>query len=213
MPNLFQVGENIILNSNGPSLSNPTEELICFTPGAMIRCLGSLRAIETLKVGDLVLTRDNGMQPIRWIGSTTVKAVGAFAPIRLRKGAVPDLTADLLVSPQHRMLIRGYRAELLFGEREVLASAKHMVDGKFVTVEEVETVTYIHMLFDQHEVVYANGAETESYYPASYGLGCVAPAAREELFAIFPELRAMPETYGRTARRVLKGFETAAMSW
>ena len=149
----------------------------------------------------------------RWIGTSVVAGTGSFAPIRLRKGALPDLTADMLVSPQHRMLIEGYRAELLFGEREVLASAKHLVDGKYVTVEEAEAVTYIHMLFDAHEVVFANGAATESYHPASYGLGGLCEEAREELFAIFPDLRAMPEAYGRTARRVLKAFEARAMAW
>ena len=187
--------------------------IICFTPGTMIRTLGGNRAIETLKAGDMVLTRDSGMQPIRWIGSSTVQATGSFAPIRIRAGAVPDLTGDLLVSPQHRMLIEGYRAQLLFGEREVLASAKHMVDGKFVTVEEGGNVTYIHMLFDQHEVVYANGAATESYHPASYSLGGLAAETREELFAIFPELRSLPASYGDTARRVLKGYEVNALAW
>ncbi|MDB6454515.1 Hint domain-containing protein [Falsirhodobacter sp. 20TX0035] len=188
------------------------EQIICFTSGAMIRTLGGLRAIETLAPGDMVVTRDNGLQPIRWIGRTTVGGTGAFAPIRIRPGALPDLTADLLVSPQHRMLIEGHRAELLFGEREVLASARHMVDGKHVTVEETGRVTYIHMLFDRHEVVYANGAATESYHPASYGLGGLSEEARAELFAIFPELRATPEAYGRTARRALKVFETRALA-
>ncbi|MDB6453348.1 Hint domain-containing protein [Falsirhodobacter sp. 20TX0035] len=188
------------------------EQIICFTPGAMIRTLGGLRTIETLKAGDLVVTRDHGLQPIRWIGETTVSGRGTFAPIRLRKGAVPDLTADLVVSPQHRLLVEGYRAELLFGEREVLASAKHMVDDRHVTVEETDRVTYIHMLFDGHEVVYANGAATESYHPGSYGLGTICPTARAELLALFPDLATLPGSYGKTARRVLKGFETRALT-
>ncbi|QUS34972.1 Hint domain-containing protein [Falsirhodobacter algicola] len=187
------------------------ENVFCFTPGAMICTADGPRAIETLAEGDLVLTRDSGLQPIRWIGRTTVPGTGRFAPIRIRPGAVPELTQDLVVSPQHRMLIEGYRAELLFGENEVLATAQHMVDGKFVTVEETETVTYIHMTFDRHEIVYANDAATESYYPGNYSVETMDCATRDELLTIFPELRAVPGAYGCTARRVLRSFETAAL--
>ncbi|WP_128255341.1 Hint domain-containing protein [Falsirhodobacter deserti] len=190
-----------------------TDQTLCFTPGTMIRTLSGLCAIETLKAGDMVLTRDSGMQPVRWIGQTVVSGMGPLAPVRLRPGAVPDLTDDLLVSPQHSMLIDGYRADLLFGTREVLAPARHLVDGHYITVEEMESVTYIHLMFDRHEVVFANGAAAESYHPAIYGLGGLDDKAREEMFAIFPDLRATPENYGRTARRVLKGYEVSALSW
>ncbi|QUS36896.1 hypothetical protein GR316_05380 [Falsirhodobacter algicola] len=187
------------------------ESILCFTPGAMIQTLGGARPVETLKIGDMVMTRDNGLQPIRWIGQTTVKAEGRFAPIRIRKAMMPELTADLVVSPQHRMLIEGYRAELLFGSREVLVAAKHLVDDACVTVEEGGAVTYVHMLFDQHEVVMANGVPTESFHPASYGISGMGEEAREELFALFPDLRALPDSYGDTARRVLKAFEVKAL--
>jgi len=214
-PSTTVLGSGTVTLSDGTVINyNGIENvIICFTPGTMIRTLGGARAIETLKVGDMVLTRDSGMQPIRWIGKTTVAGTGSFAPIRIREGAVPGLTSDLLVSPQHRMLIEGYRAELLFGTREVLASAKHMVDNKYVTTEECAEVTYIHMLFDQHEVVFANDAATESYHPASYSLGGICPEAREELFALFPDLRSMPDSYGQAARRILKSFEVKALAW
>ena len=105
------------------------------------------------------------------------------------------------------MLFQGYRAELLFGESEVLVAAKHLIDGMDVTQDEGEKVTYIHMLFDQHEVIYAEGAATESFHPGDIGFSAVGDAAREELFAIFPELRADQNHYGNTARRCLKAHE------
>ncbi len=187
-------------------------EVICFTPGTMIATPMGPRAIESLVPGDLVITRDSGLQPIRWIGRRTVPAVGRFAPVRIQKGAVPDLATDLIVSPQHRMLIEGYRAQLMFGQDEVLASAKHMVDGKRITRQEGGDVTYVHMIFDRHEIVFANGAATESFHPGNFGLDSLEDACREELFGVFPQLRALPTSYGQTARRVLRAHEVTAIA-
>lgn len=183
------------------------ENIICFTTGTRIATPHGARSIEDLKVGDLVVTRDHGLRPIRWIQSRTVPAMDRFAPIRMRRGVIRGLENDLVVSPQHRMLFQGYEAELLFGETEVLVSAKHLVNGKDVTVEEGGTVTYYHMLFDEHEIVYAEGAATESFHPGDIGMTGITDEAREELFAVFPELRSMPRCYGDTARRVLKQYE------
>ncbi|MCA1777499.1 MAG: Hint domain-containing protein, partial [Loktanella sp.] len=166
------------------------------------------RDIASLRPGDFVVTRDHGMQPIRWIESRTVPARGRFAPIRITPGVVTGLERDLLVSPQHRMLFQGFRAELLFGESEVLAAAKHLVDGVSVTQEESDTVTYVHMMFDQHEIVFAEGAATESFHPGDLSITAISDPAREELFAIFPELRSHLGAYGQTARRCLKRHET-----
>jgi len=183
------------------------ENIICFTPQTRIATPQGLRNIEDLKVGDMVVTRDHGLQPIRWIEARSVPAMGRFAPVRIRPNVLSGQERDLVVSPQHRVLFQGYRAELLFGESEVLVSAKHLVDGMDVTQDEGHTVTYIHMLFDQHEVIYAEGAATESFHPGDIGFTAVGDAAREELFAIFPELRADQTQYGNTARRCLKSHE------
>lgn len=183
------------------------ENIICFTPGTMIATPMGSRDIAKLRVGDLVMTRDHGLQPIRWIQSRSVTGTGRFAPVRIRPGVVTGLERDLIVSPQHRMLFQGYRAELLFGETEVLVAAKHLVDGLDVTRQAMEKVTYIHMMFDQHEVVYAEGAATESFHPGSLGMDAIHDGARAELFAIFPELRSDVNLYGDTARRCLKRHE------
>ena len=183
------------------------ENIICFTPGTRIATPQGARDIATLKVGDMVVTRDHGLQPIRWIQQRTVPAIDRFAPIRIRPGVVTGQERDLLVSPQHRMMFQGYRAELLFGESEVLVAAKHLVDGKHVTQDQGGDVTYIHMMFDEHEVVYAEGAATESFHPGDVGLTAISDPARDELFALFPELRTNANGYGQTARRCLKKHE------
>ena len=184
------------------------ENIICFTPGTLIATPQGARDIATLKVGDKVVTRDHGLRPIRWIQSRTVPAIDRFAPVRIKPGVIIGQDRDLLVSPQHRMLFEGYRAELLFGDSEVLIAAKHLVDGKLVTQQASDEVTYIHMMFDEHEVVYAEGAATESFHPGSIGLSAVADSAREELFSLFPELRSDVSGYGKTARRCLRVHET-----
>jgi hypothetical protein len=187
------------------------ETIICFAAGTLIRTPHGERRIETLRAGDAVLTLDNGPQPIRWIGTKTVRASGALAPIRFRSGAIGN-NRDLLVSPQHRMLCSGYRAQLHFGESEVLAPAKSLVNDFNVTVEYGGMVTYVHMLFDRHQIVVANGAPSESFFPGGTGLDSIEDAARSEVFELFPELRSNISSYGPASRICVKPHEARAMA-
>ena len=194
-----------------PVTFSEIENIICFTPGTMILTSHGERPIETLQVGDLVVTRDQGLRPIRWIGKRTVQGHGRFAPIRVGANALDPTRKGLLVSPQHRILYTGYRAELLFGEPEVLVPAKHLVDGREVLRQPCDAVTYIHLMFDHHEVIYAEGIATESFHAGDVGLGAIAEPAREELFALFPELRTAPGHHLETARSCLKKHEAALL--
>ncbi len=180
--------------------------IICFTAGTRIATEQGLRPIEDLRVGDMVVTRDHGLQPVRWAGRRSVPAQGALAPVRFETGVLGN-RRPLLVSPQHRMLIEGAGATMLFGESEVLASAKHLVNGGSVAVVPGGMVSYVHILFDDHEIIYAEGAPSESFFPGETGLDAVAEAAREELFTLFPELRDPVRSYGETARMCLRGHE------
>ncbi len=188
------------------------ENIICFTPGARILTARGERPVESLKVGDIVVTRDNGLQPIRWIGRRTVAGHGRFAPIRIAADVLEGARSDLLVSPQHRILFNGYHAQLLFGESEVLAAAKHMVDGCDIRMQEQEKVTYIHIMFDRHEIIYAEGIATESFYAGDEGVSALGDKSREELFQIFPELRSTAGRHGETARICLRKHETRLLA-
>lgn len=187
------------------------ENIICFVPGTLIATQAGLRRIEDLKVGDPVITQDNGIQKIGWIGKTTVSGRGRFAPVRFAKSVWPGATDGLTVSPQHRMLVKGYQAELLFGRTEVLVPAVHMIDGTDIVRQRVERVTYIHIMFEQHEIIFANGIPAESFHPASYGVGQLAENAREELFSLFPELRSNMGGYGDTARMTINAKEAKVL--
>jgi len=194
-----------------PASVTPTQmQPTCFTPGTLITTPTGLRLIETLAVGDLVETMDNGAQPIRWIGRQRVRGVGEFAPIRFQPGALGNVR-ELLVSQQHRMLLSGWRAELMFGERQVLAAAKHLVNGDTVHLSPREGVEYLHLMFDCHEVIFAEGIPTESFHPGDYVLQRDR-AMLSELQAIFPGMASGAAPAWTTARKVLKGFEAALLA-
>lgn len=180
--------------------------IICFARGSMIRTDCGELPVEALDAGDMVQTRDHGAQPVRWIGSRRVAGRGSFAPIRIKAGALRN-DRDLVVSPQHRMLLDGWKAELLFGESEVLAAATHLVNDRSILREECDEVEYFHILFDRHEIIYANGAPAESFMPGAQGMDSLAVAARDEILTLFPELSDDLFAFGPSARRNLKAFE------
>ena len=188
------------------SFSEIETVIICFTAGTRIATDRGLRLVEDLRAGDLVITRDHGLQPVRWAGRREVPAQGALAPIRFETGVLGN-SRPLLVSPQHRMLIEGAEAAMLFGEPEVLVSAKHLVNGGSVARLPGGMVDYVHILFDDHEIIYAEGAPSESFFPGETGLDAVEAAAREELFTLFPELRDPAGSHGATARMCLRRHE------
>ncbi|MBF9042439.1 type I secretion protein [Rhodobacterales bacterium HKCCE4037] len=164
----------------------------CFTPGTRIATPEGERLVETLRPGDLVLTRDHGAQQLLWIGSRTVDGTGRRAPILFKDGAIEN-NGDFAVSPNHRMLVTGWRAQLLFGEDDVLVPAKALVDGRKIRVARRQSVTYLHLLFRDHEILFSNGVPTESYFIGHLAHGSEADT-RAEVLELFPELsRAMDE--------------------
>jgi hypothetical protein len=158
-----------------------------------------------------VHTKDNGLQPIRWIGSRTVDAVGRFAPIEIAADVLGN-DRPLVLSPQHRVMLGGWQAELLFGVPEVLVAAKHLVDDKRILRREGGTVTYFHMMFDQHEIVYADDVPCESFHPGHVGIAGMDDAQRDEIFALFPELEQDFSGFGPLARMGLKSAEGRLLS-
>ena len=187
------------------SFSN-IDGIICFTPGTLIRTATGLRPVEALRPGDLLITRDAGPQPLRWVGAREVSATGSFAPVQ-----VPGGNRPLLVSPQHRMLLSDYRAELLFGEREVFVSAALLAEYGAAEFLPGGTVTYIHLLLDRHHVIEAEGLPTESFHLGSTGLETLSEESRASLFATLPGLRADPDRFGPTARRCLRRHEVRSL--
>lgn len=159
----------------------------CFAAGTLIEAEDGARPIETLRPGDRVRTLDRGLQPVRWVGNREVSGRGSMAPIEIKAGALGNLR-NLRVSPQHRMLIGDWRTELYFGKAQVLVPAVHLVNGTTIRQVPCHTVRYVHLAFDHHEVIWAEGAPSESLHLGGMALQSMSRAARDEIEALFPEL-------------------------
>lgn len=131
-------------------------------------------------------------------------------PVLIRAGSLGEglPERDMLVSPNHRMLVSNDKTALYFEENEVLVAAKHLVDNKGVRTVETLGTSYLHFMFDHHEVVLANGAWTESFQPGDQSLKGLGNAQRAEIFEIFPELKGEAGVEGyKAARKTLKRHE------
>ena len=183
----------------------------CFVAGTLIMTDQGERPVELLEPGDLIMTKDHGLQPLRWIGQRSVAAEAEHAPIRIAAHTF-GTHRTLLVSPQHRVLIGDSLAELLFGEAEVLVAAKHLLNDRTVTRQTGGMVTYVHLLFDEHQVVFSEGLPTESFLPGPQVCNDFEQATLDEICALFPEIDpSTGEGYSQSARRTLKEYEAAVL--
>lgn len=198
-----------------PDVDCTVHIVACFTPGTQIVTPRGQKSIESLEKGDFVLTRDNGFKPIVWIASQQISGQtlvenDSLQPILIRRGALGDdaPNRDMMVSPQHRMLLTRARAEYLFGAHEVLVKAKHLVSLPGIEAVKLPAVTYVHLMFDQHEIILADGAWSESFQPGDSTLSGLDADQRDELEIIFPAL-SVPRRFARydAARLTLKPHE------
>lgn len=192
----------------------------CFTPGTLIATPKGELLVENLRPGDKIITRDNGIQEIAWVGSRHMDWAALCANPHLKPVLIPMGSLghglperDTLVSPNHRMLVTNDRTALYFEDHEVLVAAKHLVSGKHIHAVDAAGTTYIHFMFARHEVVLANGAWTESFQPGDFTLKGMGNAQRTEIFELFPELRSAAGLAGYTAaRRTLKRHEARLLT-
>lgn len=165
--------------------------LVCFLKGTLVETKAGPIAIENLSKGDLLATEHNGFQAIRWIGSIKVKTREKFYPVRIVAGALGNRLPrrDLLVSRQHRLVVSSRIAQRMFGCPDVLVSAIRLTDLPGVYEDNsLETAEYFHILFDQHEIIFAEGTPVESLYTGKQALQAVSQSARAEIISLFPEL-------------------------
>lgn len=177
----------------------------CFTPGTKIATQKGECAVETLVVGDKILTRDNGIQTLRWVGQRNIDYAQLVAkphlrPVMLRAGALggglPE--DDMLVSPNHRLLVAAEYTALELTEHEALVPAKHLVNQRDIRVVDMLGVHYVQLVFGRHEVVMANGVWAEAFHPGDYSLNGMGNAQRSEIHEIFPEMKDVDLPVART---------------
>jgi glycine/D-amino acid oxidase-like deaminating enzyme len=171
----------------------------CFTPGTLIATDQGWRPVETLRRGQKIVTRDNGLRRISWIGRRDVPYEEltdeqSLQPVMLRRGSLGpgSPSRDMLVSPNHRFLVK----TALRGGEEVLMAARDLIDRRGIFPARVLGVSYLHILAEAHEVILANGAWTESFHPDDVVLRLMARRQRQELLRLFPEVA----THGAASR-------------
>ena len=207
-------------DANGRAINtatySDTEQVICFTPNTMIATEQGMCPVQHLHPGTRILTRDNGMQELAWMGRKDLTHAQLFAapqlsPVHIAAGSLGKglPSVNMTVSPNHRFLILSAENRLLFDEAEVLVAAKHLVGRPGITQYQPTSVSYIHLMFPVHELILSDGCWTESFQPAAHALTAVEAAQRDELFTLFPELRqaAARDKY-RAARRSLRAYES-----
>ncbi len=196
-------------NVTGPG-APPYPSFVCFASGTMVQTDHGEVAIETLAPGDLVMTLDHGLQPIRWIGKRTLGKAALdenpnLRPIRIKAGALAEgmPARDLTVSQQHRLLVRSKVALRMFGKAEVLVHAKHLLGLAGVEiVQDMQSVTYVHAMCADHEIIQADGAFAETLYTGTEALKALSPEARAEIEQIFGEVPYLERPLARpTSRR------------
>ena len=200
-------------------LSEGAEGVVCFTPGTFLETPEGPRRVEDLVAGDKVITKDGGSQPVLWVGSRNVSGARLYAmpdlrPIRIREGALGRgrPSGDLIVSPDHRILIQGQPARALWGTDEVLVAARDLVDGAGIARDmAARSVTYVHLMLERHHILIANGIETESFHPAAARLDAIEEMQRQRLYDVMPDLSYAPQAYGPMCRRALTQAEAALL--
>lgn len=172
------------------------ELLVCFCRDTMIDTPDGTKKVQDIKAGDLVAT-ESGPQQVRWVGNRMVSAEELsenekLQPVNITAGALGNGTPnkDLRVSRQHRMLANGPIVKRMFDQDKVLISAIKLTDLPGIFVDETALETeYFHLLFDQHEVVVANGAQSESLHTGPEALQAMSPDSRQEILTLFPQLQ------------------------
>ncbi|WP_170429802.1 Hint domain-containing protein [Ruegeria arenilitoris] len=192
-------GTNRILltqSQTGPTnASGEFEDVLCFGAGTLIETDAGAVPVEDLQVGDQVMTHDHGLKPLRWIGScrlsnAELEAEPRLRPIRISANALGagHPKQDLIVSQQHRILVSSAVAQRMFDHQDVLIPAKKLLslNGIDIVTDTPNGVGYYHLLFDNHELVWSNGALTESLYTGPEALKSVSAEAQQEIKDLFP---------------------------
>lgn len=190
----FPMGERLILQGISPSQMNTGPQMYaagipCFTAGTMILTPTGEVPVERLRAGDMVVTRDNGPRPVVWAGArhldrAALAARPDLAPVRVAPGVWAG-PRGLLVSPQHAVLVRSGAG----GGDEAFVRARHLArmrGGKVRVAHGVRAVTYVHVMFEGHQVIWANGVASESFYPGRWGMAALDASARREIASLFP---------------------------
>jgi len=210
----FPEGEQLVLQGVAPASLSSQSQLYsagvpCFTPGIRIATARGAVPVEQIRVGDLLQTADNGFQPVIWTGCRELSADDLkhnphLRPILLNPGGVLANDTALLVSPQHRFMVNRRHLGDLGGGNEAFLRARLLQDltpDTAVSSTRCAGVSYIHLMTERHQVIFAEGVATETFWPGPEALCGLSPQDRRELFDLFPELLLALQLRGAAGRK------------
>lgn len=208
---ITEVGPNDTLGA----LIDNIELLVCFAGDTLVRTKEGLIKASEIQLGQQVWTQENGYQSVKWVGKRAVSKIQQITDQRLRpvlfkQGSLGvDMPAqDLMVSQNHRMVLSNWKVQTHLGLDQALAPAKYLIDGENVTLAPYADVEFVHFMFEEHQIVDANGCLSESFYPGAQAIQGVEQEARDELFMLFPELESGCDTGWEIALPLLKRHES-----
>lgn len=183
-------------NLRAPAL-DPGTATLGMVQGTCVMTAQGEKPVETLRVNDMLITRDRGLKPLRWIGHHTVTS--PLKTVLFSQGSIKN-SRDMRVCPDHMVVLKGPESLARFGQREVLLAARTFVNGQGILLETTTGAVFYQLLLDQHEVIYAEAAACESYLPSPANLARLTRGQRQEIHAAFPDLADDPASYGPMAR-------------
>ncbi|MEP5758256.1 MAG: Hint domain-containing protein [Litoreibacter sp.] len=191
------------LNPTGGGARDYNDFVTCFCTGTLIDTKSGQKAIEDLEIGDLIRCEDGSyaeirMIPHRHISSRELNANPKLRPIKITAGALGCRLPlhDTWVSRQHRMYVSSLVCRRMFGTDAVLVAAIKLTDLPGIYVDEdMEDVTYWHLVLSQHEIIFANSAPSESFLVGENAIEALSREAQEELSIIFHNLHTLESAY------------------
>lgn len=156
------------------------------------------RPLSEVKIGNEVLTRSNGLQPVIWVGRVMLdwdqlRDKPHLRPVVIRKGALGNGLPedDITLPPMHRLVVSRRDMTRKFEAKQVLVNAKSLAGSNGVFEANAMGVTYTHLQFSRSQIIQANGVWVEAFNPFDKLRGAGFEAQREELFDLFPGLRGL----------------------
>jgi hypothetical protein len=191
----------------------PYGELVCFVRGTLIRTPDGDVPVESLKLGDRVMTYDDGAQLITWTSNRMVLfPQGDERPIWVEPNSFgPDQPYQKTgFSPRHCLLQQDPQNQVIFGSDAMLTATRDCVDHSDITQQDnAAPVEYFHFMFDKHALVWANGLLSESFFPGPIARRSLDPISRARLVSIYPSL-SDPEAPApfQSVRPRMRGYES-----
>ena len=196
------------------------EGVVCFAAGTRLETCNGAGLVEDIVAGDKVITKDGGAREVLWVGMRHISRARLMTspglrPVRISAGAIglDRPSEDLLVSPDHCVVVSNAMTRDIWDEPEVLVAARDLVSWPGISrLRTSQSVTYYHLMLEEHGILIANGMEAESFHPGAAKLTAIAEDQRARLFDIMPELERRATNYGRPARRVLDKYEAQQLA-